>query len=381
MAKRNTGKGGTSKTPASRTAKKKSPTKSTLPARKGSSSIEGPVTLEEARAIVQVRAPARTARRGLTPNEKTVTLASVAEERNKLEERVREENERRIREYKATISILKQRGVRFDARRAPKGRRRGITSPASAVSPPLRILAEGDSWFDYPVPFFGGGVIARLENRIGLPILSLAKAGDEVRKMLGVSERQILIDQLSNGSPAGGSWDVLLFSGGGNDIVGNPMALWIQDFKTGVPPANLLNKARFEVALKLVQAGYEDLIEMRDTLSPSTHLMFHGYDFAIPDGRGICGMGPWLKPAFDLRRFPSLQPALAVVKSMLQQFAAMLQAFASSHRDVTFVNTQGVLQPVTASWHNELHPSKSGFNSVADIFHLNLKTLFPNRVR
>jgi hypothetical protein len=26
---------------------------------------------------------------------------------------------------------------------------------------PLQIFAEADSWFDYPVPFFGGGIIPR----------------------------------------------------------------------------------------------------------------------------------------------------------------------------------------------------------------------------
>ena len=344
--------------------------------------LEGPVTLEEARAITHANAPARTARRGLAKTESAVTHASIADERRKLEEQVQAENERRIQEYQSTMSTLKRRGVRLDSGAKRARQRRGAVAGASAeAAQPLQIFAEGDSWFDYPVPFFGGGVIPRLEKRIGLPILSLAKAGDEVRNMLGVEERRILIEQFQTGSPAGGPWDVLLFSGGGNDIVGNPMALWIQDYNSTVPPANLLSKARFEVALKLVQAGYEDLITMRDLLSPTTHLVFHGYDFAIPDGRGICGMGPWLKPAFDLRGFPSRAPAAAVVTSMLRRFASMLQALAGNHTDVTFVNTQGTLTPVTTSWHNELHPSKAGFDLVADVFHSSLRTLFPGRTR
>jgi hypothetical protein len=69
---------------------------------------------------------------------------------------------------------------------------------------PTQILVEGDSWFDYPVPFFGGGIIPRLEHRLGVPILNLAKAGDEVRYMLGVEERAVLVENLTNGSPARG---------------------------------------------------------------------------------------------------------------------------------------------------------------------------------
>ena len=72
-----------------------------------------------------------------------------------------------------------------------------------------------------------------------------------------------------------------------------------------MPPAGLIHQPRFDAALALVRAGYEDLIALRDQLSPTTHLVFHGYDFAIPDGRGICHLGPWLKPTFDLRKFPN----------------------------------------------------------------------------
>jgi hypothetical protein len=47
---------------------------------------------------------------------------------------------------------------------------------------------------------------------------------------------------------------------------------------------------------------------------------------------------------------------------------------------VTFVNAQGTLTPQTNSWHNELHPSKAGFEKIAAVFHKTLRSLFPNRV-
>ena len=197
--------------------------------------------------------------------------------------------------------------------------------------------------------------------------------------MLGVKERTLLVEQLKDGCPAGGPWDVLLFSGGGNDIVDNPMALWVKNWNASVPPADHIHQARFDAALALVRAGYEDLIALRDELSPGTHLVFQGYDFAIPDGRGICGLGPWLKPTFDLRKFPTRAAGQEVVKAMLRQFAAMLTSLAAAPK-VTFINTQGTLAPQTSSWHNELHPAKPGFEKFADIFHRELKKLFPDRV-
>jgi len=68
----------------------------------------------------------------------------------------------------------------------------------------------------------------------------------------------------------------------------------------------------------------------------------------------------------------------AVVKAMLQQFAAMLTSLTGPK--VTVINGQGTLAPQTSSWHNELHPAKAGFEKFAVIFQLKLKELFPDRV-
>jgi hypothetical protein len=338
----------------------------------------GPVTLEEARALAQATRPTLAFQDVGKTAAPPASPASVGAERQKLKKEQRDERARRIREYKATMEIMKRRGAR---RPRPKGLKAEGGEPTvedEGSFVPLQIFAEGDSWFEYPVPFFGGSIIPRLERRLGVPILNLAKAGDEARYMLGVEERAILTKHLTDGCPAGGSWDVLFFSGGGNDIVGNPMALWVSDWNPALPPAQLIQKTRFDAALALVRAAYEDLIVLRDRLSPTTQLIFQGYDFAIPDGRGICGFGPWLKPTFDLCKFPTLAAGQAVVKAMLEQFAAMLTSFASPK--VTFINGQGTLVPQTSSWHNELHPAKAGFEKFADIFQQQLKVLFPDRV-
>jgi hypothetical protein len=349
----------------------------------------GPVTLAEAKAIAMAKQPkaaARAVRKAVAP---PASPAAVGIERKKLRAEQRKEIARRVREYKATMTIMKQRGARRSPSKAPakvpaKARRGGPVAKGDGGGfVPLQIVAEGDSWFDYPVPFFGGGIIPRLEDRLGVPILNLAKAGDEVRYMLGVEERIRLSDVLNSGCPAGGPWDVLLFSGGGNDIVDNPMALWVKDFDATIPAAAHLHPARFATALGLVRAGYEDLIALRDRLSPTTHLVFQGYDFAIPSGHGICHLGPWLKPTFDLRGFPSLAAAQPVVTAMLQQFAQMLTSLATAPgvNNVTFINGQGTLRPQLSSWHNELHPSRSGFDLFADLFQTKLKALFPTRVQ
>ena len=335
-----------------------------------------PLTLEEAQAIARSARPARTVRRAVA--KAAPTDAAVAKEQHALESERDRERKRRETEYRDVMKLLERNGVRKSAP-AAKGRRKAVRR-APAVANPLRIMAEGDSWFEYPVPFFGGGIIPRLEKRLGVPILNLAGAGDEVRFMLGVAQRKRLVRAFQEGSPAGGAWDVVLFSGGGNDITDNPMALWIRDYVLAQPPAKLIHQQRFDAALAMVRAGYEDLITLRNQLSPNTHLVFHGYDFAFPSGKGICGKGPWLKPTFDLRGFPTTNTdAFHVVKTMLQQFLAMLNSVAAA-ANVSVVATQGTLAPQLASWHNELHPSDAGFDKIAEKFQQHLKQKFAGRV-
>lgn len=371
---------------------------STPSAKKKAPTTSGNLTLEQARAIVQAKsAPVakkaqapKSRRAAATRNTRTVvaaadaTPASVAIERRKLNVRQREERRQRQRDYKATLVLLQSRGVKGlpsePQVKAPRRRASGET--AVARSGPLRVLAEGDSWFDYPVPFFGGGLVPRLETRLGVPILNMAKAGDESRYMLGVEQRQLIAKHLRDGCPDGTPWELMLFSGGGNDIVAQPLALWLNPFDGTMLPARLINESRYKSALALVAAAYEDLIAIRDQLSPKTHLAFHGYDFAIPDGRGICHIGPWLKPAFDLHGFPADHIVSSqVVREMLLQFAAMLKSLQKKHSgSVTFIETQDTLAPVASSWHNEMHPSKVGFNKIADVFHQQIKLIFPGRV-
>jgi hypothetical protein len=332
---------------------------------------QGPVTLQEAKALAGVVPPARKARAAVA--EMPTSPEALGIERKRLEKERELERRRRIDAYKTTLDIMKRRGVK------------GLGEPPGgaafrAGAPPLQVFAEGDSWFDYPIPFHGD-VISRLEDLVGVPILNLAKAGDEVRYMLGTEERRILAEQFTRGCPAGGPWDAMLFSGGGNDIVGNPLALWVRDFDPLLPPKQQVDQPRFDAALALVRAGYEDLIRLRDDLSPGTQLFFHAYDFAIPDGRGVCSHGPWLKPSLDLRGVPDLASGTAIVRELLLQFAGMLERLTLAYPGkVSFVNTQNTLPPQKSSWHNELHPSKQGFKDVARVLHSALKARFPARV-
>ena len=68
-----------------------------------------PVTLAEARALAQAKQPKQPGRKLAAP---AASPAAVGAEREKLEQEHRDQIARRIREYKATMVIMKKRGAR-----------------------------------------------------------------------------------------------------------------------------------------------------------------------------------------------------------------------------------------------------------------------------
>ena len=149
----------------------------------------GPVTLEEARALAKAKLATRpkgakaVARKAVAPR---ATHATVGAERKKLREKQRREIDVRIEEYKATIAIMKKRGAR-KARPKAKGKTAAKKVAKGSGAPqafaPLQILAEGDSWFDYPFTH----VLKSLEDEHGYVNVIVSK--DMVEKNEEVVKR------------------------------------------------------------------------------------------------------------------------------------------------------------------------------------------------
>ncbi len=191
--------------------------------------------------------------------------------------------------------------------------------------------------------------------------------------MLGVSKRQRIISNLQD--PENGTFDALLFSGGGNDIAGDQFCLWLVEFVAGTSPAAGVDTQRLADMLGVVQAAYVDLIKIRDAIIPDCVIFLHAYDFAQPTGQGVCGLGPWLKPSLDLRGWTDFAAAAQIVKEVLQAFDKVLADLEQQHKNVVYVRTQGTLSPTT-DWANELHPTEQGFNKIAAVFLQALRKTF-----
>jgi hypothetical protein len=237
--------------------------------------------------------------------------------------------------------------------------------PVALTSPP-RVIADGDSWFDYPeILLAGGGVINHLEKISGVKILNTAHHGDSVQEMLGVEKRQRIEALLKKPG-----FDILLFSGGGNDIVGDQFCLWLKP-NTGGDAVSAVDTARLEEILGIVEDGYRDLIDIRDHCAPDCWIVTHAYDFPQPSDKGVCGLGPWLKPSLDYRGWKKAADQFAIAKMVLTKFNDLLVALEaeqkSAGRHFLHVRTQGTLNPRT-DWANEIHPNATGFARIARVF-------------
>jgi GDSL-like Lipase/Acylhydrolase family len=242
--------------------------------------------------------------------------------------------------------------------------RRDYAAKRKSGKAPLAVLAEGDSWTRYIV---GKAVIFHLEKKLGIDILNLGWPGDEAREMLTGEQVLRLRKELRRGPAPKKKYDFLLFSGGGNDLVGQDRFYkWLNEFKDGMTPSDVINQATLSVALASVELRYRELVQLRDDESPDTMMLWHSYDFAIPSGKGVCGQGPWMLPGLTMRGVKPAAMRREVVKEFLIRFDAMLRRLASEFNNVKVVQTQGTL--ADRDWDNELHPKDAGFEKIAAQF-------------
>lgn len=244
----------------------------------------------------------------------------------------------------------------------------------------LHLLAEGDSWFDYPVPegpMARTDVVAHLAASPAPPplILSLAHWGDATTQMLGLKQRDRLIKVLKEFHAGPRPFDAILFSGGGNDVVGDTFSLWLNDAPSAAAdPDEAINGPALDAVLGVVRAAYLDLLALRDRYAPGVRVFTHGYDFAPPTNKGVCLVGPWLFPSLQARGWMAdtsplqLSRGEAIVTTILTRFNAMLNELADrDDANLVVVPTQGTLDPAS-DWANELHPNRRGFGKIAAKF-------------
>ena len=207
------------------------------------------------------------------------------------------------------------------------------------------LVAEGDSWFDYPFIIdrgrntYTGDILYWLgsnridRDRLGYDVRKVAGMGDTIKEM-ATDDKQLkeLKEKLEKVKQEQKAPLAILLSGGGNDLLDkDPHSgeSHLQKMLYNADSSNTrLNKeaARFFICdyiysyyCKLIEKIIAASDEIFDVPIP---ILVHGYDYPVPDGRAwrvlSFGSGPWLRPAFDRKNWRISGNNQALDKSVLK---------------------------------------------------------------
>jgi hypothetical protein len=261
---------------------------------------------------------------------------------------------------------------------------RAMTPGVAALATTQVLVAEGDSWFDYPWT----DVLRILEDTYLYDVESVAHKGDRIEDMAysggQLEEFARRLEKLleRNTIPR-----AILLSGGGNDVAGPEFGMLLDHAQSAAPG---LNQLVVQGVMERIRLAYITILSSITNICserghPRIPIIIHGYDYPVPDGRGFFGgwgflPGPWLEPGFREKGYTALAQRKQIAKDLLDRFNTMLSTLPAipqlSHvRYVDLRNTLSTGSSYKTWWENELHPTPKGFADVVAKFSAVLTTL------
>ncbi|HEX4825078.1 MAG TPA: SGNH/GDSL hydrolase family protein [Candidatus Polarisedimenticolaceae bacterium] len=263
-------------------------------------------------------------------------------------------------------------------------RRAGALTARDAAGPGV-LVAEGDSWFDYPLL----DILRVLDDDYGYDVESVAHKGDPIEAMAyGGTQLDDFARRLEKVHARGEVPRAVLVSGGGNDVAGTEFAMLLDHQASPVPGLN--QPVLDGVIDQRIRFAYVTILSRvtavcRAQFGRPVPILVHGYDYPVPDGRGFLGgwaflPGPWLQPGFRQKGFGNLDTTKAMTKALIERFDAMIEKIVAlpDFAHVTFVDLRGSLptgSDYKTWWANELHPTHKGFRKIAAKFAATLEAL------
>lgn len=296
----------------------------------------------------------------------------------------------RVLEMRAAALTKREKALKAYARKAgQKGLQARIDEGAAAQAfafPSLFgkatsagiLLAEGDSWFDYPMH----DILKLLEDDHGYDVESVAHKGDPI-EIMAYGEGQLgdftrCVEKVLR---RGDKPKAILLSGGGNDIAGAEFGMLVNHKGSAI--AGLNDKVVSGVIDERIRTAYITILssvtKVCEQLTGGTiPILVHGYDYPVPDGRGFMGgwgpfPGPWLEPGYRSKGFEDLEQRVALTQVLIDRFNTMLAGVVSlpDFAHVKYIDLRNTLAHGAGYkkvWANELHPNGDGFAKVTDKF-------------
>lgn len=240
------------------------------------------------------------------------------------------------------------------------------------------LVAEGDSWFDYPFH----DILEELEDRYGYDVESVAHHGDPIEEMAyGGNQLEEFTRRIEKVVRRGSTPKAILLSGGGNDVAGTEFGMLLNHARSAIAGLNM--SVVDGVINQRIRSAYITILSAVTTICQQKTgmvlpILVHGYDYPVPDGRGFLGgwgplPGPWLEPGFREKGFEDLQSRTTIAHDLIDRFNTMVETLPALQglEHVRYVNLRNTLRTDAQYqqwWENELHPTERGFHAVADKF-------------
>ncbi|MDP3293375.1 MAG: SGNH/GDSL hydrolase family protein [Nevskia sp.] len=233
-----------------------------------------------------------------------------------------------------------------------KNRLKKYRSKIAANPQALRIVAEGDSWFEHPL---NRDLLDYLGRELDLAVFSLASGGTTLEQMLKPKDYlQAVIDEKPS---------VFLLSAGGNDFLGNIKPYLVPWTPKPGPTSSEYDPRDFVSAqfatLLVTLKGWLDTV-VGDVLGQRSvkRVVLHGYDYVLPNAADDDRSGGWVgKPMRELKITAEYLQA-GIVRLMIDRYCELLQAVAADPRwkgKLRFVDFRGSLTR-DYHWFDEIHP-------------------------
>lgn len=220
-----------------------------------------------------------------------------------------------------------------------------------------RIVAEGDSWFQYPI--LVQDILDHLYRLYA--IRSFAEAGDTMENYM--KEREY-VDPIAEEQAI-----FYLVSGGGNDILGKQFRGSLRDTPdpNDATPRRYLNETFFD-KLDMLEAWYKEMFTELKIKYPHLRILTHSYDYIIPiDTEMYPKKTSWLGVYMIEKGIKPQAEREALIRFMVDEFNTRLKNAVKAFPDyVSYINVRGLV--ARNSWYDEIHPTNDGFKLVADRF-------------
>ncbi len=223
----------------------------------------------------------------------------------------------------------------------------------------VRVVAEGDSWFQYP--FILKDTIDQLIDldNFQYAIYGLSEAGDLLSNIIREDE---ISEALKEQNP-----DVFLISAGGNDMVGDDrLATMVHAFDADRKTENYPNE-KFTTFLDGLEHLYRKLFDRVLSDKPHLKIFFHGYDNVIPQN------GPWLGKPLAKQKIVNKTLQHNILIEIIKRFNDRLKAIAKDYPSSVYHVDCRNLVGTKSNWHDELHPKNEGYFNVAKAFDETIK--------